>query len=135
MLLAENYFPLKLAEAWKEISIEFQQKSFVPHPTDQQIISMFLERMETWTKHIKTTQLNIFKSDTKKVYFRFYFIMLLNIKFFLYFIIFLNTSTYLRSDSPVYDHLFIHSLKSKTFSNHCLESSILVINRYFLNYM
>lgn len=68
MLVAENYLALKLAEAWKEIVVEFDRANYVPNASDQLILSNFMDKMLVWTEYLKTEQESILKSDRKKVW-------------------------------------------------------------------
>lgn len=67
MLLAENYFALKLAEAWKEIVTEFERVSFTPDPFDKYILDNFVDKMNLWTGELKQSQLNIIKAGNEMV--------------------------------------------------------------------
>lgn len=73
MLLAENYFALKLAEAWKEIEIEFKKAYFVPLPADEMVITSFLKKMKIWIEHLKIAQMAIIEIDQRQVLLEFDF--------------------------------------------------------------
>lgn len=67
MLLAENYLALKLAEAWKEIDVEFQRACFTPNPSDDMIISNFMDKMKIWVTSLKKVQQSILKAEKQQV--------------------------------------------------------------------
>lgn len=67
MLVAENYFALKLVEAWKEIVIEFERATFKSNPAEQLILNNFIEKMQEWNKQLKITQTFILKNEKEKV--------------------------------------------------------------------
>lgn len=67
MLVAENYFALKLSEAWNEIAVEFERASFVPNPSDEMVLSNFMKKMAIWIEQLRQTQISILKDDESKV--------------------------------------------------------------------
>lgn len=64
--LAENFFALKLAEAWKELSRDLANSNIIPVFIDAQMLNILTEKMQKWNENVQQEQLEIIKHESQK---------------------------------------------------------------------
>lgn len=63
LILAENYLPLKLGEAWVELERDIATDKIKPLGLDAYVTSILAGRLRTWSEHIKKIQENYVQRD------------------------------------------------------------------------